>query len=99
MTRGPKKLLTVVAEAELETRLVTLVQAKGASGHTISPAHGEGPRGRRAGDLLGGNIRLETVVSPEVLESIIQALEADYFPHYAVSCWVADIEVIRQEKF
>jgi nitrogen regulatory protein P-II 2 len=99
MTPGPKKLLTIVAEAGLETRLVTMVHAKGAKRHTVSPAHGEGPRGQLAGDISGGNIRLETVVSPEVLALIIQVLEADYFPHYAVSCWVTDVEVIRQERF
>ena len=99
MTRGPRKLITIVAEAGLESRLVAMIHAKGAKGHTISPAHGEGPRGQRAGDISGGNIRLETVVTPDALAGITEALETDYFPHYAVSCWVAEVEVIRQERF
>lgn len=99
MTRGPRKLITIVAEAGLESRLVAMIHAQGAKGHTVSPAHGEGPRGQRAGDISGGNIRLETVVTTDTVTGIIGCLEADYFPHYAVSCWVSDVEVIRQERF
>ena len=99
MSRMKRKLLTIVAEQGLENRLVTLVHHAGAKGHTVSPAHGEGPRGQRFGDLTGGNIRLETVVSAEVAESIIAALQEDYFPHYAVSCWVSDVEVIREDRY
>jgi hypothetical protein len=65
----------------------------------VSPAHGEGPRGQRFGDMSGGNIRLETVVSAEVAELILSELEKDYFPHYAVSCWLSDVEVIRDDRY
>lgn len=99
MTKSSRKLVTVVAEASLESRLVNLVHQSGAKGHTVSPAHGEGPRGQRFGDMSGGNIRLETVVSPEVAETIIEGLEKDYFPHYAVSCWLSDVEVIRDDRY
>lgn len=99
MTKSSRKLVTVVAEASLESRLVTMVHQAGAKGHTVSPAHGEGPRGQRFGDMAGGNIRLETVVSPEVAEAIIEGLEKDYFPHYAVSCWLSDVEVIRDDRY
>jgi hypothetical protein len=99
MTKASRKLLTVVAEASLESRLVTLVHQAGAKGHTVSPAHGEGPRGQRFGDMSGGNIRLETVVPSEVADTIIESLEKDYFPHYAVSCWLSDVEVFRDERY
>ena len=99
MTKVSRKLLTVVAEASLESRLVTLVHNAGAKGHTVSPAHGEGPRGQRFGDMSGGNIRLETVVSVEVAETILEGLEEDYFPYYAVSCWLSDVEVIRDDRY
>jgi hypothetical protein len=99
MTKSSRKLLTVVAEASLESRLVSLVHQAGAKGHTVSPAHGEGPRGQRFGDMSGGNIRLETVVSSPVADLIIENLERDYFPHYAVSCWLSDVEVIRDDRY
>ena len=99
MTKASRKLLTVVAEASLESRLVNMVHQAGAKGHTVSPAHGEGPRGQRFGDMSGGNIRLETVVAPEVAETIIEGLETDYFPYYAVSCWLSDVEVVRDDRY
>ena len=99
MTKASRKLLTVVAEASLESRLVSLVHQAGAKGHTVSPAHGEGPRGQRFGDMSGGNIRLETVVPSDVAETIIEDLETDYFPYYAVSCWLSDVEIIRDDRY
>jgi hypothetical protein len=99
MTKATRKLLTIVAEASLESRLVSLVHQAGAKGHTVSPAHGEGPRGQRFGDMSGGNIRLETVVPAGVAEVIIEGLEKDYFPHYAVSCWLSDVEIIRDDRY
>lgn len=99
MTRASRKLITIVAESGLEPRLISLIHQSGAHGHTVSPAHGEGPRGERFGDMTGGNIRLETVVSEDVVDGILATLEADYFPHYAVSCWVSDVEVIRDDRY
>jgi len=94
-----RKLLTIVAEAALEQRLSKDVVRLGAKGFTISPAHGMGPRNQRTGDLEGGNIRLETVISNEVLIQILELLETNYFPHYACSAWVTQVEVVRDERY
>lgn len=94
-----RKLVTIVVEAALEQRLAKDVEKAGAKGFTVSPAHGKGPRDLRAGDLEGGNIRLETVVSNEVLEKILELLESKYFPHYACSAWVSQVEVLRDERY
>jgi hypothetical protein len=29
----------------------------------------------------------------------LPVLAKDYFPHYAVSCWSADVEVIREDRY
>jgi nitrogen regulatory protein P-II 2 len=94
-----RKLLTVVAEAAIEHRLIKDIERLGAKGFTVSPAHGKGPRNQRTGDLEGGNIRLETVVSNDVLEGILEILETNYFPHYACSAWVSQVEVVRDERY
>lgn len=99
MTTTPRKLITLVAESGLENRLVAMLTDQGARGYTVSSAHGEGPRGERAGDISGGNIRIETVVSKESAQKILARLERDYFPHYAVTCWLSDVEVIREERY
>lgn len=99
MTRSHRKLLTVVAESGLEKRLVAVLHDAGARGYTVSAAHGEGPRNQRAGDISGGNIRIESVLSDQVLEEVLEKLSTGYFPHYAVSAWVTDVEVLRDERY
>lgn len=99
MNRTPRRLLTLVAESGLENRLVTMMHAAGAKGYTVSSAHGQGPRDQRAGDISGGNIRIESVLTDDVLDIIVAKLQEDYFPHYAVSSWIADVEVIRDDRY
>ena len=62
-------------------------------------SHGKGPRDQRTGHLEGGNIRIETVVSNEVLEKILETLTQNYFPHYACTTWVSQVEVVRDERY
>ena len=95
----PLKLVTIVAESLLEKRLVEEVKRLGAKGYTITPARGEGSRGIRSVDLEGQNIRLETIVSEEVALRILQRLQEEYFPHYAVIAYVENVWVVRGEKY
>ena len=95
----PLKLVTIVAESLLEKRLVEEVKRLGAKGYTIPPARGEGSRGIRSVDWEGQNIRLETIVSEEVALRILQRLQEEYFPHYAVIAYVENVWVVRGEKY
>ena len=95
----PLKLVTIVAESLLEKRLVEEVKRLGAKGYTITPARGEGSRGIRGVDWEGQNIRLETIVSEEVALRILQRLQEEYFPHYAVIAYVENVWVVRGEKY
>jgi nitrogen regulatory protein PII len=93
-----RKLLTVVCEGTLEPRLKKDLLSLGAKGYTVTEAHGTGPRDQRS-NLGEGNIRLEVVTDQVTLEKFIERLQADYFPNYAVSVWVADVEVLREERY
>ena len=95
----PLKLVTIVAESLLEKRLVEEVKRLGAKGYTITPARGGGSRGIRSVDWEGQNIRLETIVSEEVALRILQRLQEEYFPHYAVIAYVENVWVVRGEKY
>ena len=99
MKYSDRKLLTVVCEAALEPRLIRDCVALGAKGYTITDAHGAGPRNQRNGDLEGGNIRIEIIADEPTVQKIVEKLEIEYFPHYAVSCWVADIQILREERY
>jgi len=94
-----RKLVTIVAEAALEPRLIRDLTNLGAKGYTITPAHGAGPRNQRNGDLEGGNVKIEIVVNNEVMSAVLGLLESNYFPHYACSCWVSSVEVLRDERY
>ena len=94
-----RKLLTVVCEGALESRLIKELLGLGAKGYTVTDAHGTGPRNQRNADLEGGNIRLEVVTDESTLSKIIERLQTDYFPNYAVSVWIAEVEVLRQDRY
>ena len=99
MQTVPLKLVTIVAEAVLADELITLVKSLGARGYTRTEATGEGSRHLRAGTLPGENVRIETVVSPAVADVLIERLSRDYFSNYAVMVYLADVSVVRGEKY
>lgn len=92
--------LTIVAESIVQERLVRALAASGAQGWTMSMAQGQGPSAHGdVSDIEGGNVRIETLVSPEVAVRIWAALERDFFPHYAVSAWQYDVKVARLARY
>lgn len=93
------KLVTIVAEAVLEHRLVEEIKRLGTKGYTLVDARGEGSRGLRTMDWEGKNIRLEAIVSEEVALRILSRLQEAYFPHYAVVAFVENVEVLRGDKY
>lgn len=94
-----KKLLTIVVEASLEQRIAKDLIAGGAKGFTVTTAHGQGPKNQRAGDLEGGNVKIESVVSETILPTLLDALEKKYFEHYACTLWITDVQVLRGERY
>ncbi|MDX1299433.1 MAG: transcriptional regulator [Pseudomonas sp.] len=100
MNAHMRTLLTVICEAALEKKLVTDLQTLGAPGWTISDARGRGGRGvRSAGWETEGNIRLEVICARDVAERIAEHLQARYYADFAMVCYLAQVEVLRQEKF
>jgi len=93
------KLVTIVAEPVLEEQIATALRRLGATGYTVTEAHGAGSRGMRASDPPGESVRIETVVSAAVADRILAHVAEHYFPHYAVIAYVATVEVVRGEKY
>lgn len=95
-----RKLLTIVCEAALEKRLEKELTALGAHGYTISDARGSGAHGRRdAAWPASANIRVEVLCDMEVAENVMRHLEAQYFSTYQLVMFLADVQVLRAEKF
>ncbi|WP_298819479.1 P-II family nitrogen regulator [Chloroflexus sp.] len=93
------KLVTIIAEAVLEERILHDLRQLGARGYTIGLARGEGTRGIHASDWEGKNLRIETLVAPEIADQILQHLATHYFPHFAVIAYTTDVQVVRGTKF
>ena len=95
-----RNLLTVICEAALEKKLVADLEQLGAPGWTISDARGRGGRGvRSAGWDTEGNIRVEIICTRDIAERIAGHLQARYYANYAMVCYLAQVEVLRAEKF
>jgi len=93
------KLVTIIAEAVLEDRLLRELRGLGARGYTIGEVRGEGTRGIHASDWEGPSLRIETLVGPDVAAKILAHLAARYFADYAVVAYAADVEVVRGAKY
>lgn len=94
------KLLTVVCEAALETTLLRDLESLDARGYTVTDARGKGSRGRR--DATWGphaNIRVEVLCTAETALAISAALRERYYDNYSMILFVADVDVLRPEKF
>lgn len=94
-----RKLVTIITEASLEHRLSTDLLSCGAKGLTITAAHGQGPKNQHFSDIEGGSIRVESVMTATAAAEMIAILEKDYFPYYASTVWLSDVEVLRGERY
>ena len=92
-------LVTLVAEPVLEESLTREIMEAGATGYTVTEIRGKGSRGIRTGDIPGQGIRIETLVSAEVAESLLDRAAEAWFPHYAVVAWATPVRVVRGDKF
>lgn len=100
MVRHTRKLLTVITESALESHLIADVEKLGAHGYTITDARGKGGRGvRNASWDASGNIRMEIICDTKTADAIADHLRKRYYDNYAMILTMADVEVIRPEKF
>lgn len=94
-----RQLITIVAEAVVERRLVDDVKKCGAKGYSLSHVTGEGVTGRHTLDLNGPSVRIESVVTEEVAQRILEMLAEHYFERFAVIAWLTPARVARPDRF
>ncbi|NJK80385.1 MAG: transcriptional regulator [Chloroflexaceae bacterium] len=99
MDMAPLTLVTIVAEAILQERILEDLRAAGIKGYTLTEVQGEGSRGIRASTWQGHNIKIETLVSVPISDIILARVAEHYFEHYAVVAYRSTVEVLRPEKF
>jgi hypothetical protein len=95
-----RTLLTLICEAALEKKLLADLQQLGAPGWTISDARGRGGHGVRSADWdTEGNIRVEIICTRDLAERLATHLQEQYYANFAMVCYLAQVEVLRPEKF
>ncbi|MGK0375606.1 MAG: hypothetical protein ACJA2E_002086 [Arenicella sp.] len=100
MNNNNTKLLTIVTEAALESRLINDIEQLGALGYTITNARGKGSRGLRSGSWeASANIRIEVICGPDLAKQIANHLQKKYYDNYAMVTFSSDVEVLRPNKF
>jgi nitrogen regulatory protein P-II 2 len=92
-------MVVIVAEPVLEHRLVAQLKALGATGMSIVDGRGEGTRQAHATDLPGANVRIETIVKPDVADRILEQVSKEYFDRYSFIAYVLDVAVARSAKY
>jgi hypothetical protein len=93
------RLVTVIAETVLRDEVTATILSLGASGYTVIESEGYGSGGRRAGEIPGRNVRIETIVDEAVGERLVTHLSEQYFNSYSVICFLTDAWVVRKEKY
>ncbi len=100
MTKHPKKLLVIIAEAALEKRLVADVRQAGAHGYTVHDVRGGSENATREGSWEADRtIEMKVICEPAVADAIARHVLDSYGPHYGLTLFFADVAVLRPEKF
>ncbi|MCM5682607.1 transcriptional regulator [Schlegelella sp. S2-27] len=100
LTKHPRQLLVIIAEAALEKSLVRDVKRLGAHGYTVYDVRGEGESGVREGAWEADRtIEMKVICEAGVADQIAQHVLTAYAPHYGVTMFFADALVLRPEKF
>ena len=92
-------LLTIIAEDELENRLIADLKTLGVRGYTICPVRGEGCHGLRTSQWEGENIKIEVIVDSALADAIGEHVSKSYFPHFATILYLLPVQVLRGQKF
>jgi nitrogen regulatory protein P-II 2 len=100
MSKHPKKLLVIFAEAALEKQLMRDAAQLGAQGCTVSDVRGQGHSGLREGAWEADRtIEMKIICDEAVADRIAQHVLTQYAPHYGVSLYFADVQVLRPQRY
>lgn len=99
MTPIRLRKVTVIAERVLRDDLLDLLKELGATGWTLTAVEGEGSRGIRASEWEGRNVQIDTIVSADLGDRIMDEIGRRYFADWSLIIYAADVDVMRGEKY
>ncbi|HTQ41136.1 MAG TPA: hypothetical protein VMI75_00170 [Polyangiaceae bacterium] len=93
------KLVTIIASSELQDRIIEDLREAGAGGYTIALASGGGLHGPRVRGIWDtGNVRIESLVSTEVAERVLERVATGY-PDLSLIAFAQEVEAVPREHF
>ncbi|HCO44893.1 MAG TPA: transcriptional regulator [Gammaproteobacteria bacterium] len=96
----PKRQLTIIAEAVLESRLIEHTRHYGAHGYTTSEVRGGGEHGVKEGAWdVDRMIEFKVVADEAVIEALASHVLEQYAANFALSMFLSDVQVLRPQKF
>lgn len=93
------QLLTIIADQTLADALESEISEMGARGYTTTHARGRSIHHVRDNPWEGENIRIETIVTETVCQTIMHHLEKKYFERYAIIAFYHPVQVSRNDHF
>ncbi len=100
LTKHPKTLLVVVAEAALEKSLVRDARECGAQGWTVTEVRSAQLEGVREGAWEADRtIELKLICDRPVADAIAAHVLATYARHYGVALYFGEVAVLRPERY
>ncbi|HNM47509.1 MAG TPA: transcriptional regulator [Candidatus Sumerlaeota bacterium] len=92
-------LLTIIAEENLAEELQELIINLGAKGYTTTPVGGKSIYRKRDNPWDGENIKIETIVSEENTQRILNLLEEKYLDRVGLIAFHCPVNVVRSSHF
>jgi nitrogen regulatory protein P-II 2 len=100
ITKHPKTLLVIVAEAVLEKALVRDARERGAQGWIVTEVHGAGREGVREGAWEADRtVEIKVICDEAVADTIAEHVLRQYADHYSVALWFSPVAVLRPDRF
>jgi nitrogen regulatory protein P-II 2 len=99
MTQEKFKILTIIAENVLESKLIELSKSLGAKGFTLTEVRGEGSVHRQSGEMPEQKVKIEILCSADLASEILKHVSQRFFNDYSIIAYTADADVLRPSKF
>lgn len=98
-TLTPMKLLSMTCEHSIAQRAIDLLQSKGIKSVRTSAVRLEEFGHDTSVDLHESQLKLEFLVHPEMVQSLLEEFSKKFFSRFDVGFYVTDAEVFRPEIF
>lgn len=96
----PEKLLTIIADGALESKLTKLAAKSGVSGYTVMEARGAGSSGEQSGNLdIDTNILIKIIVPESRISGLLDELERLLKKSYKFKVFVSDVYVLMPQEY